>query len=480
MLFNSLEFLIFLPIVIIIYYILPHKFRWVLLLAASYYFYMAWNPKYIVLIVFSTLVDYFAAILMEKQKNKARRKVFLLISLAANLGLLFLFKYFNFANGTLGRIFNLFADKPYPIGSLSLLLPIGISFYTFQTLSYTIDVYRGTRKPEKHFGYFALFVTFFPQLVAGPIERSDRLIPQLKIKHKLNYNNTVEALLRISWGFFKKVVVAGRIAVIVNTVYNDLGSFSSIHYIVATVGFAIQIYCDFSAYSDIAIGSAKILGINLMENFKMPYFSASISEFWSRWHISLSTWFKDYLYIPLGGNRVDKKWKVYRNLLIVFVVSGLWHGANYTFIAWGLLHGGYLVIERLITKSKTIQTRKLKIPLVIKQLITIILVLISWVFFRANSITDALIIFKNILTLNITASNDAVGSLGLVDKEIYLLIISVAWLFTVEGYKYYRKISSLVKKDFLQGLSVVFLILFIIVFGYYGDAEITQFIYFQF
>jgi len=301
MLFNSLEFLIFLPIVIIVYYILPHKFRWVLLLAASYYFYMAWNPKYIVLIVISTLVDYFAAILMEKQKNKARRKVFLLISLFANLGLLFLFKYFNFANGTMGRIFNLFADKPYPIGSLSLLLPIGISFYTFQTLSYTIDVYRGTRKPERHFGYFALFVTFFPQLVAGPIERSDRLIPQLKIKHKLNYNSTVEALLRIAWGFFKKVVIADRIAVIVNSVYNDLGSFSSIHYIIATVGFAIQIYCDFSAYSDIAIGSAKILGINLMENFKMPYFSASISEFWSRWHISLSTWFKDYLYIPLGG-----------------------------------------------------------------------------------------------------------------------------------------------------------------------------------
>ena len=480
MLFNSLEFLIFLPIVIIVYYILPHKFRWVLLLAASYYFYMAWNPKYIVLIVISTLVDYFAAIFMEKQKNKSRRKVFLFISLFANLGLLFLFKYFNFANGTLGRIFNLLADKPYPIGSLSLLLPIGISFYTFQTLSYTIDVYRGSRKPEKHFGYFALFVTFFPQLVAGPIERSDRLIPQLKIKHKLNYNNTVEALLRIAWGFFKKVVIADRIAVIVNSVYNDLGSFSSIHYIIATVGFAIQIYCDFSAYSDIAIGSAKILGINLMENFKMPYFSASISEFWSRWHISLSTWFKDYLYIPLGGNRVDKKWKVCRNLLIVFVVSGLWHGANYTFIAWGLLHGGYLVIERLITKNKSNSLNKFKMPLVIKQLFTIILVLVSWVFFRANSITDALIIFKNILTLNITASNDAVGSLGLVDKEIYLLIISVAWLFTVEGYKYYRKISSLVKKDFLQGLSVVFLILFIIVFGYYGDAEITQFIYFQF
>ena len=268
---------------------------------------MVWKPEYIILIMISTLVDYFAGLMMEKQDNKQKRKKFLVLSLLINLGLLFVFKYFNFFNEELGKLYTAISSNTYSIQNLRLLLPMGISFYTFQTLSYTMDVYRGKRKAERHLGYFALYVTFFPQLVAGPIERSDRLLPQLRQKHKISYQNTMDGVLRICWGFFKKIVIADRVALMVNAVYNDLPTYTGIYLIIATIGFAIQIYCDFSGYSDIAIGSAKIMGIDLMENFKMPYFSKSINEFWTRWHISLSTWFKDYLYIPLGGNRTTKR-----------------------------------------------------------------------------------------------------------------------------------------------------------------------------
>lgn len=340
MLFNSLQFLIFFPIVILLYYLLPHSKRWIFLLLASYYFYMSWNPAYIVLILISTLVDYFAAIKMSEQDNINKRKIYLFFSLFANLGLLFIFKYFNFFNDSVRLLFQSLGVN-YGVPSLSLLLPVGISFYTFQTLSYTIDVYRGVTKPERHFGIFAVYVSFFPQLVAGPIERSERLLPQFRVPVIPNENNFSSGMKLMVWGFFKKVVVADNVAIIVNQVYNNVNEYQGLPLIIATFLFAIQIYCDFSGYSDIAIGSARVMGIHLMKNFNTPYFSKSITEFWKRWHISLSTWFRDYVYIPLGGNRVSKP-RHYLNLFLTFLISGLWHGANWTFVIWGALHGGVL------------------------------------------------------------------------------------------------------------------------------------------
>lgn len=402
MLFNSLEFIVFFPLVVAAYFALHHKYRWILLLAASYYFYMCWNYKYIVLIVFSTLIDYFAARFMFSSTTKGRKKLFLFLSLFSNLGLLFFFKYFNFfgenINGILSQ-FNVFHHVP----EYSFLLPVGISFYTFQTLSYTIDVYRGETKPEYHIGKFALYVAFFPQLVAGPIERSSRLLPQFHKVFNLDYERVKYGLVLMAWGFFKKVVIADRLAEYVNMVYNNPGDYGGLHDLVATFFFGSQIYCDFSGYSDIAIGSAMILGYDLMTNFRRPYLSQSIREFWSRWHISLSTWFRDYLYIPLGGSRVVK-WRWYYNLFITFLISGLWHGANWTFVVWGALHGGYLVLaivsqkrrDQLAQKIGLNRNKKLNIFLNITW--TFILVYFAWIFFRANSLTDAIHVITNIFS----------------------------------------------------------------------------------
>jgi len=341
MLFNSIEFIIFFPIVVAAYFALPGKFRWILLLIASYYFYMCWNYNYIILILISTFIDYFAGLGMGKTKVQLKKNLLLILSLTANLGLLFFFKYLNFFSVNLNAFFdqiNIFYNVP----QYDYLLPVGISFYTFQTLSYTIDVYSGKKEPEKHFGIFALYVSFFPQLVAGPIERSTRLLPQFYKHYKIDYVRIRDGVLLMVWGFFKKVVIADRLSEYVNTVYNNADNYGGFHDIIATFFFGTQIYCDFSGYSDIAIGSAMVLGYDLMLNFRRPYLSRSIKEFWSRWHISLSTWFRDYLYIPLGGNRVVK-WRWYYNLFITFLISGLWHGANWTFVVWGALHGFYLL-----------------------------------------------------------------------------------------------------------------------------------------
>ena len=341
MLFNSLQFIVFFPIVVAAYFALNAKYRWILLLLASYYFYMCWSYKYIVLIMISTVVDYVAGILMYKLEKQRARKLLLLASLTTNLGLLFFFKYFNFFGDSINFVFerfNIFARVP----AYEYLLPVGISFYTFQTLSYTIDIYRRKQKPEYHFGRFALFVSFFPQLVAGPIERSVNLIPQFRQDFKFEYERVKEGILLMVWGFFKKVVIADRLAEYVNLVYNNPADFAGLQNVIATFFFSFQIYCDFSGYSDIAIGSALIMGYRLMTNFRRPYFAASIGEFWHRWHISLSTWFRDYVYISLGGNRVVK-WRYYYNLFITFLVSGLWHGAEWTFVIWGAIHGFYTV-----------------------------------------------------------------------------------------------------------------------------------------
>lgn len=488
MLFNSIEFLIFFPIVFLFYFALPHKFRWIILLGASYYFYMAWKPEYIILIIISTMIDYTAALQMGKQKNRKKRRKYLFLSLFGNLGMLFLFKYFNFFNDSLRTIFIDFNIK-YNIPDFSLLLPMGISFYTFQTLSYTIDVYRGKKKPEKHFGIFALYVSFFPQLVAGPIERSERLLPQFYTKKKFNYERTVYGLKRMMWGMFKKVVIADRLAEYVNRVYNNPENFEGFSFIIATIFFAFQIYCDFSGYSDIAIGSAKILGFDLMENFKRPYFSKSIAEFWKRWHISLSTWFRDYLYISLGGNRVSRL-RHYFNLFFTFLVSGLWHGANWTFIIWGMLHGFYLIfgIIFLPLKKKIVKYSGLeKMPFInkiVQVTITNILVLFAWIFFRANNISDAFYIIANLFTgleniFNLEMLRNAFIKMKLYQGHLLIIVLSLVLMETVHILSRKRDFIDHIKNyPLLIRWSMYYLILFfIVIFGKFGTYE---FIYFQF
>lgn len=399
--FNSLDFVFFLIAVAGFYFLLPHRYRWVLLLASSYFFYMCWKAEYVVLIMISTAVDYYAGIQMGKCAERSGRLKYLLASLGCNLGLLFSFKYFNFFNESLRAIFGRF-DLPYDIPALDVLLPVGISFYTFQTLSYSIDVYRGVKEPERHFGVFAVYVAFFPQLVAGPIERATHFLPQFHRRYDVDYERIRDGLRLILWGMFKKVVVADRVAIYVDNVYNNAYFHDSgLTFLVATYFFAFQIYCDFSAYSDIAIGSARILGFDLMLNFRTPYFSRSVGEFWQRWHISLSTWFRDYLYIPLGGNRVVK-WRWYFNLMAVFLVSGLWHGANWTFVVWGGLHGVYLVVGLLTggLRQRVGECWGQGLGQRVRQLLQVIftfhLVCVGWIFFRANSLSDAAHIVKGI------------------------------------------------------------------------------------
>lgn len=484
MLFNSLQYLIFFPIVGGLYFLIPYRHRWLLLLAASYYFYMAWKPVYIILIIFSTLIDYLAGIMMGRTDDKSKRKKYLILSLLSNLSLLFMFKYFNFFNDSAKTVFE-YLNISFYLPQFKLLLPMGISFYTFQTLSYSIDVYKGVIKPEKHLGIFALYVTFFPQLVAGPIERSENLLPQFKEKHEFDYDLATNGLKLMAWGFFKKVVIADRVSPLVNLVYNNVTSYTGFPLILATIFFAFQIYCDFSGYSDIAIGSAQVMGFRLMENFKRPYLAKSIGEFWRRWHISLSTWFKDYIYIPLGGNRVIK-WRWYYNLFITFLISGLWHGANWTFVAWGALHGFYHIFS-IITKDirmKFVETIRLnKIPFfhkLIQIIITFSLVTFGWIFFRANSISDALYVITNMFKGSFNNLYDQAINLGLDSFQLNLAIISIGLMEIIHLIQ--EKVGSirvsLGKAPILVRWSLyLILVLWVIIFGSFGSQE---FIYFQF
>lgn len=338
--FNSIAFAVFLLIVFLLYWKIPKKNQWILLLVSSYYFYMSWKAKYVFLILFTTLVSYLCGLLLGRTEEIKKKRFILGCALFICLGILFLFKYFNFFSGIFGSIMQALSIPLHPI-TLSLLLPVGISFYTFQTLSYVIDVYRGDVPPEKHLGKYATFISFFPQLVAGPIERTYNLLPQIKQEHHFKYEDAVYGLRQMLWGFFKKIVIADTLAQYVDKVYDAPFSYKGGVLLIVSIFFSFQIYCDFSAYSDIAIGTARLLGIRLMENFKSPYFSESVTEFWRRWHISLSTWFRDYVYIPLGGNRKGKIRK-YINTLITFLLSGLWHGANGTYVLWG----GYTVVYK--------------------------------------------------------------------------------------------------------------------------------------
>ena len=420
MVFNSLAFLLFFPIVLLLYRVVPLKFRWAILLLASYYFYLSWQPDLIYLIVFTTVVSYFSSLGIEKTESKGIKNFLLIVALIATLSVLFFFKYFNFISENIVNLINLMGFQVSKF-SLDLILPVGISFYTFQTLSYVIDVYRGKMKAERHFGYYALYVSYFPQLVAGPIERPENLLPQLKTRNPFTVEDTVIGLKMMMVGFFKKIVVADQVSKYVDAVYNNVGTangdvLNGFTVSLATVLFAVQIYCDFSGYTDIAIGCARIMGIKLMQNFNNPYVATSIKDFWRRWHISLTSWFTDYVYIPLGGSRCSKA-RHYTNIFIVFLVSGIWHGAAWTYILWGVIHGIYQIIGNITAKYRSKLYSKLKLNEEGyffkwgKRIITFILVCIAWTAFRANSLSDLGVLYKTMFTgwggINIASSMKA-------------------------------------------------------------------------
>src|SRR4051794_19698016 len=398
MVFNSLTFIAFFIIVTTLFFVLPHKFRWLLLLSASCYFYMYFLPVYILILGFTIVVDYFAGIYIAKSEGK-RKKIFLVYSLMANIGVLAFFKYYNFLNHNISVLLEGFGYKD-PIPFLNILLPIGLSFHTFQAMSYTIEVYRGHQKPEKHFGVYALYVMFYPQLVAGPIERPQNILHQFHEEKHFEYNNVVDGLKQMLWGFIKKLVVADRLAIYVDAVYNNVHYHSATSLTIATMFFGFQIYCDFSGYSDIAIGAAKVMGYDLMTNFRRPMLnSKSIKELWQRWHISLTTWFRDYLYFPLGGNRKGQ-WITVRNVVIVFFLSGLWHGANWTFVIWGLLNGLFISLETLLNPVLRKIHKLLGVTANFFRCITIFIFLtLTFIFFRAASFTDAWYMVKSIFKL---------------------------------------------------------------------------------
>ena len=471
MLFNSFEFLLFFPTVCVLYFLLCKKeVKNIFLLIASYYFYMNWKPVYAILILTSTILTYVCGLLVENYKDsKKKQKAFLVTSLVINLGILFIFKYFNFINESVFDVLSVLGLR-WEIPNLDILLPVGISFYTFQAVGYSVDVYRGDIKAERNFFTYALFISFFPQLVAGPIERARNLLPQFHKNHSFDPSNVIEGFKLMIWGFFMKLCVADVVSGYVDAVYNNVHHHNGTSLILATVFFAFQIYCDFAGYSNIAIGAAKVMGFNLMQNFRQPYFSLSVKEFWKRWHISLSTWFMDYLYIPLGGNRV-KYGRHLANLMITFLVSGLWHGANWTFVAWGALHGIYLIIENILhkfiykPKNENIAFR------VINVIFCFILVCFAWIFFRANTFGDALSIVKKIFS--------DFGPL-FIDIPIFfhgfisLFILIIKDTKDNFGFKFGFMHS---KYALVRHLSVAFIISYILMFG---ALNAGSFIYFQF
>lgn len=480
MLFNSVDFFIFFPVVTIIYFLLKHNtHRWLWLLAASCYFYMSFIPAYLLILVAVILIDYSAGILIGNSSGSTR-KAWLITSLTANIGLLAIFKYYDFLNFNAEQLAH-FLHLPYAVPYLSLILPIGLSFHTFQSMSYTIEVYRGKFKPERNFIKYSLYVLFYPQLVAGPIERPQNILPQFEKKYDFNLVRVTDGLKLMLWGLFKKMVIADRLSLYVDAVYNNPVHEHGWPVILATLFFTFQIYCDFSGYSDIAIGAAQVMGIRLMDNFNRPYFSKTVSEFWGRWHISLSTWFRDYLYIPLGGNRVSKL-RNFLNLFIVFLVSGLWHGASWTFIIWGALHGTYLIIGRISRKTRSKfnaaigLNKKHRLLKYTDLLITFSLVAFAWIFFRAKTLSAAVIIIKNMFS---GLSHFKVLKPGLGPDY---MILSVAGILIMESVhllqRHYQMRHMLRQKPFIVRWAVYNIVVIMILF--FGVYTRQQFIYFQF
>lgn len=491
MLFNSYSFMIFFPIVLAIYFVIPKKARYMWLLLASYYFYMGWNVKYAALIAFSTVITYICGLFLGKTRHK---KWVIGGCLGINLAILFFFKYFDFFMGSVNQVLAKVGVSPLQTG-FDIILPVGISFYTFQALGYIIDVYRGDIEPEKNFFRYALFVSFFPQLVAGPIERSKNLLHQVDHVEEIrlwNYKRIMDGLMLMLWGYFLKMVIADRAAILVDTVYNQYWMYGSIEIVLATFLFGVQIYCDFASYSQIAIGAAKVMGFELMENFNAPYLANSVKDFWRRWHISLSSWFKDYLYIPLGGNRCSRV-KKYRNLLVTFLVSGLWHGANWTFVIWGGLHGLYQIIGDLLKPAKEVFNKRFEVKTesfsykLGQILITYVLVSFTWLFFRAESVSAAFEMVKNIFTkINPWVLYDqSLYTLGLDLTEVHILMVALVLLILVDCVRFFKgqTIEKFLNEQclyFRWGV-VFFLLFFIFIYGSYGIGySAQQFIYFQF
>lgn len=482
MLFNSIDFAIFLPIVFVLYWLLKSRLtaQNLLIAISSYVFYGWWDWRFLFLILFSTLIDYSVGFWMAKTEVSKHRKFLLWTSLIVNLGLLGFFKYYNFFIDNFVQAFSFFGVPLQP-NSLNIILPVGISFYTFQTLSYTIDIYRGKLEPAKDFVSFAAFVSFFPQLVAGPIERATNLLPQFYTKRKFDYKQAVDGLRQILWGLFKKMVIADNCAVYANLIFNNSEDYSGSTLAMGAVFFAFQIYGDFSGYSDIAIGTSRLFGFNLMKNFAFPYFSRDIAEFWRRWHISLSTWFRDYLYIPLGGSRGDKGQQV-RNVFIIFIVSGFWHGANWTFIIWGLLNAMYFLPLLLLKKNRTFtnniaeNTFLPNFKEIIQLVITFGLTVIAWVFFRAESLSHAIQFLVDMFSLDLFTL-----PVYTVRKLIYPILILLGFFIAIEwlGRRNNFAIESILNKLplFLRWSFYGFLIFLI---GMYMQTDETPFIYFQF
>ncbi len=464
MTFNSLQFLVFFMVVTLWFFSLSNqKGRILLLLIASCYFYMAFIPEYILILGGTIVIDYFAGMLIEKSEGRSR-KAWLIISLIANIGVLAVFKYYNFFIDNINSSF-LFFGKATSIPLLKMALPIGLSFHTFQAMSYTIEVYRKNHPAERNFMVYALYVMFYPQLVAGPIERPQHILPQLKEFRPYDWNNVKEGLARMLWGFFKKVVIADRLAMVVDRTFGHTQESSSLALATGAIFYSFQIYCDFSGYSDIAIGAAKVMNVGLMENFKEPYSSSSLHEFWSRWHISLSSWFRDYVYIPLGGNRKGP-WRKRVNILIVFLLSGLWHGANWTFIAWGLLHGLLVILLTRPAFSKAANSNKT--GALIKVVINFILVTLLWVFFRSENIAAAWHYIKRIGSLQ-TGSN----YVGVNKIELMFSVLLIAIMLYREKYLRSHAIASNTRFYFYFGAMVV-------ICYFFGVFTENQFIYFQF
>ena len=481
MAFSSFSFGLFLLIAFFIYYMIPSQKRWAFLLCISILFYISYTPRHVLLLGFTTLITFGGAIRIEKASSARTKKIWLAAILISCVGLLVFFKYFNFISTSAASVAGLFFPNIRPV-ILKLLLPAGISFYTFQSLGYLIDVYRGQLPAERHFGIYAVFVSFFPQILAGPIGRGGLLLPQYHSKLTFCYEDITYGLKLMAWGYFKKLAIADSYCLYVDTIYNSIGQYQGLSLLLATIMFTIQIYCDFSGYSDIAIGTARLFGIHLSINFKSPYFASSIKEFWSRWHLSLSGWFRDYIYIPLGGNRKGKG-RSYLNLLITFLVSGLWHGANWTYVLWGALHGVGQIIEKMLHLDKTNPSLKHPVKKAVQTLLTFAFCTLAWAFFRANRIQDIGYLFSHFLvgiSNPITYLKTAYTDLSLSWNAVVFLVLP---LIPLTLFDYFSLRFNVIDK--ISALSpgkrwTIYICFTLFVILMMPAASGHQFIYFQF
>ena len=500
MLFNSFGYAVFLPIIFLLHWITPRKWRWALLLAASCFFYATWGPEYILVLLLTIVISYYAALYMERagkqrgrsvngKKNRGASpsaKTVLVLSIIFCAGLLFFFKYLNFFSENVAALLQRFSIPMQPF-TLRLALPIGISFYLFQTISYLVDVYKGKIPAERHFGIYAVYISFFPKVMQGPIERGESLLPQLHKPRRFHYGQASYGMKLMAWGFFKKLVLADGLSIYVSQVYDNLPSYTGFSLMLATFFYAIQLYCDFSGYTDIALGSAGILGIRLSPNFRSPYFASSIKDFWGRWHISLSSWLRDYIYIPLGGSRVGRV-RHALNIMITFLVSGLWHGASWNYVLWGGIHGALQIIEGFFPwnkKSSRFQTdRRLHAMLCIVTVpATFLLVCFAWIFFRAATLQDAFYVIRNMFTgigSPYTYIHDCALQLGLTFRNLVFHCLPLIPLFLFDLASLKTDVIALISKQrfFIRWPVYILLLLVILLFSEKGVT--TEFIYMQF